>query len=258
MKCEECIELINEYADGELSPDKIAEVEEHISKCEKCRTYLDEICFIKTAVADIGEEVPQELHGRIMDAVKEEKKKKTAKITFLRSKAFGWAIAACFLFVIAGSFIPELIGVNIEKGAAEMFDKSKRDGAAYSDMAMDAPEECLDLPATAPEEPSCPNLPQDPFAPSVPGEVESPEESDNHPVKLVFSTNGKLPSYLNEYDAKYDGNEVFIFFEYADKAIDFANILKLDGFISVENIELTESAKSILSGPDNVIIIVLK
>ena len=35
MKCEEYIELLSEYADGELSPERTAQVEAHLACCEK-------------------------------------------------------------------------------------------------------------------------------------------------------------------------------------------------------------------------------
>src|SRR5688572_2256552 len=35
--CREVSSLLEPYADGELSPDKIIEVEQHLESCERCR-----------------------------------------------------------------------------------------------------------------------------------------------------------------------------------------------------------------------------
>ena len=248
MKCEECIQLLSEYADGELSPAKSAEVEEHIGKCDKCRAYLDNICMIKSEISDMNVDVPSQLHDRILKTINEERSKKIVNISFLRSKAFGWVIAACFLCVIAVSFIPGFFDVNT-KGTPELFEGSKRDSIAYSDMAADAPEECVDLPAIAPESPD---------APSAPNMVYPTDEEETSKVKFVFKGNGEMPEYLDAYNPKYNGKEIYVFFEYADKAVDFASILKLQGFVSGEDIELSETAENVLADNTNVIIIVLE
>ena len=41
--CEEYAALLDLYVDGELSPEEMAAVQEHLDQCPDCRRYVDEI-----------------------------------------------------------------------------------------------------------------------------------------------------------------------------------------------------------------------
>lgn len=259
MKCEECIALLNEYADGELSPELTAELEEHLSKCEKCRSYLDDICLIKTEIADTDQPVPEELHSNIMNVVNAERNKKIVKFPIFRSKYIGWAIAACFMVVIASSFIPGLFSIN-EMINYESMTSSSRDGAAYKDMAEKISDESMDAPASMPEIPNSSGTEIVPEEPGIsnPDNFESTDIVYDENVKLVFVGNGKLPETIGAYKAEYNGNEVYVYFEYSDKAIDFAEVLKLNGFTVGDSAKLSKDAQKALLKTENVIVIVIE
>lgn len=40
MHCERCIELFVEYTDGEMDPEQVARLEEHLSDCPPCLDFL--------------------------------------------------------------------------------------------------------------------------------------------------------------------------------------------------------------------------
>lgn len=69
MTCKEVVELMTDYLYGFLSPRQRARFEEHISGCDGCRAYLQQL---KTARMLIGrsanEPVPELLKGELMNA----------------------------------------------------------------------------------------------------------------------------------------------------------------------------------------------
>lgn len=53
--CEEYAALLDLYVDGELSPEEMAAVQEHLDQCPDCRRYVDEILEIRAAFPDVEE-----------------------------------------------------------------------------------------------------------------------------------------------------------------------------------------------------------
>jgi predicted anti-sigma-YlaC factor YlaD len=43
MSCEELVELVTAYLEGDLRPDARARVDEHLDDCEGCRIFLDQM-----------------------------------------------------------------------------------------------------------------------------------------------------------------------------------------------------------------------
>ena len=43
IACNELVELLTEYLEGTLPPTEVATIEEHLSGCDGCRTYLDQL-----------------------------------------------------------------------------------------------------------------------------------------------------------------------------------------------------------------------
>jgi anti-sigma factor RsiW len=43
MSCQELVELVTDYLDSALSPDDRARFEAHLSECEGCRAYLEQM-----------------------------------------------------------------------------------------------------------------------------------------------------------------------------------------------------------------------
>lgn len=67
--CEEYAALLDLYVDGELSPEEMAAVQEHLDQCPDCRRYVDEILEIRAAFPDVEETpVPEGFADGVMEA----------------------------------------------------------------------------------------------------------------------------------------------------------------------------------------------
>jgi anti-sigma factor RsiW len=51
LSCQELVELVTDYLEGALSPEEKARFEDHISRCDGCRIYLEQI---RQTVAVLG------------------------------------------------------------------------------------------------------------------------------------------------------------------------------------------------------------
>jgi len=43
MSCQELVELVTAYLEGDLRPDERARVDEHLDDCDGCRIFLDQM-----------------------------------------------------------------------------------------------------------------------------------------------------------------------------------------------------------------------
>jgi len=43
IACNELVELLTEYLEGTLPPGEVAAIDEHLSGCDACQTYLDQL-----------------------------------------------------------------------------------------------------------------------------------------------------------------------------------------------------------------------
>lgn len=78
MVCKECIEIIDEYIDGTLRPEVMAELDEHFRDCPPCvaffNTYKKTTHLCKTALVDIP--VPEEVCAHVRKYLMESISKK--------------------------------------------------------------------------------------------------------------------------------------------------------------------------------------
>jgi anti-sigma factor RsiW len=51
IACNELVELLTEYLEGTLPPDEVAAIDEHLTGCEACRAYLDQL---RTTIDALG------------------------------------------------------------------------------------------------------------------------------------------------------------------------------------------------------------
>ncbi len=91
QKCHGDMEdALSMYIDGELSPDERKSLESHLAECEECRAALEELRLLKGALGSLLEvPVPEELHDRIMNAVREEAEELRAAGLISRESAAG-------------------------------------------------------------------------------------------------------------------------------------------------------------------------
>ena len=66
MICRELIEIIDDYLDGALAPDVVAELERHLEQCAPCRAYI--ATYRKTrriGAAAARVDMPEEMKARL-------------------------------------------------------------------------------------------------------------------------------------------------------------------------------------------------
>ena len=69
ISCQEVVEVITDYLEGKLSPDDVAIFDAHLTLCDGCRFYLDQMRITVAAVGRVDdEEVPAELHDTVLAA----------------------------------------------------------------------------------------------------------------------------------------------------------------------------------------------
>ena len=75
ISCQEVVELVTDYLEGALPPDLQARFEDHLSLCDGCVWYVDQIRMTVQAVGRIGEEdVPPETRDGLVAAFREFKR----------------------------------------------------------------------------------------------------------------------------------------------------------------------------------------
>jgi predicted anti-sigma-YlaC factor YlaD len=75
ISCQEVVELVTDYLDGAMSPSDVARSDHHLSLCEGCVFYVDQIRMTIAAVGQIGEEdVPPEVRDDLVTAFRDFKR----------------------------------------------------------------------------------------------------------------------------------------------------------------------------------------
>ena len=75
ISCQEVVELVTDYLEGALPPDLQARFEHHLSLCDGCVWYVDQIRMTVETVGRIGEEdVPPETRDGLVAAFREFKR----------------------------------------------------------------------------------------------------------------------------------------------------------------------------------------
>jgi anti-sigma factor RsiW len=69
ISCQEVVELVTDYLEGAMSPEDVARFEHHLTLCEGCVFYVEQIRMTIDAVGRIGEEdVPPEIRDDLVAA----------------------------------------------------------------------------------------------------------------------------------------------------------------------------------------------
>ena len=75
ISCQEVVELVTDYLEGAMSPEDVARFDHHLSLCEGCVFYVDQIRMTIAAVGRIGEEdVPPEVRDDLIAAFRDFKR----------------------------------------------------------------------------------------------------------------------------------------------------------------------------------------
>ena len=72
ISCQEVVEVITDYLEGTLAPERAAVFEAHLALCDGCQWYLDQMRITIAAVGRIeDEEVPAGLRATVLAAFRE-------------------------------------------------------------------------------------------------------------------------------------------------------------------------------------------
>ena len=173
MKYCDFSELLSAYLDGELEPELVAQLEDHLEDCAYCKNMLEEIKEIKYALSSLQEvEPPQSLHASIMHAVnrqviedQNERKARKVAVRNLWLKRVSVVLAACLIILAISPavrstfFGPELLddyGTS-EDGQGEM--KSASEGTSDVVLPGESEETDSSVVEPAPQESVIKELP---------------------------------------------------------------------------------------------------
>jgi len=74
LSCQELVELVTDYLEGALGPADLRRFEEHISRCDGCTRYLEQlrvtIRIVGTITSDLSPEMERELLAAFRDWVR--------------------------------------------------------------------------------------------------------------------------------------------------------------------------------------------
>jgi predicted anti-sigma-YlaC factor YlaD len=77
ISCQEVVELVTDYLEGAMAPGDVARFEHHLSVCEGCGFYVEQIRMTITAVGRIGEEdVPPDVRVQLVEAFRDFKRRR--------------------------------------------------------------------------------------------------------------------------------------------------------------------------------------
>ncbi len=69
LTCQEIVELVTDYLEGTLSEEQTARFEEHLSLCDGCRWYLDQMRITIATVGRIEEsDLPPDMRDTLLTA----------------------------------------------------------------------------------------------------------------------------------------------------------------------------------------------
>jgi anti-sigma factor RsiW len=72
MKCEEMLEMLNQYVDGELDPSICEQLQQHLANCDPCRVVVDTMRKTITLYRDGSRyELPREFRRKLHDSLRE-------------------------------------------------------------------------------------------------------------------------------------------------------------------------------------------
>ena len=75
ISCQEVVELVNDYLDRALEPERAALFEQHVNFCDGCEWYLEQIRTTITTTGRITEEeIPADARDKLLTAFREWKR----------------------------------------------------------------------------------------------------------------------------------------------------------------------------------------
>ncbi|MCI9555074.1 MAG: hypothetical protein HFG06_07355 [Oscillibacter sp.] len=148
--CEEYAALLDPFVDGELTPEEMERVREHLEDCPGCRAYVDDALAIRAGFPEVEETVvPEGFVEGVMEQLRlhtpcEEKAVERKWRSFRRWMGTAAAMAACCALVVlvkTGSGGAEGVdpAVSAEAAVTSAYDGGEETGVAPR-IALDAGE----------------------------------------------------------------------------------------------------------------------
>ena len=269
MKCEEYIILINMAIDGELSPKDEQKLKEHLDSCPDCRREYEELKALVGCMGKMGEEVPPSLHSSIMEKIQNEKQ---VRIPFYKTKAFGYAVAACIAVVAAGAFLPNagnMFAPKMTSDSASMATGADAGQAApgyYADMAAEGNKSYASggtagnydttsgssMPSGGSITPEASDMPTSSTldTPDIPPSA----LGTNYVCKGAVS----LPEEVKKYPIEYLDGEAYITLTSETEAAEVLKLLCIAGFEETSETELTAKSLELFKTVGNTVFVILK
>lgn len=116
-ECEIFQELLSRLLDGELSGEERRRLEEHLNVCPECREMYRAFSAVSEALASDLEEVPAQLHEKIMDGVRAAPAPVRKRGVLVRLRPY--AAAACFVVILSAVLALGRDGRDAESTAAD-------------------------------------------------------------------------------------------------------------------------------------------
>jgi anti-sigma factor RsiW len=70
MYCKDCVELLADYLDGSLTPEQKDDLENHLSYCAPCVTFVRTYkATTRVAKQSLAETMPEEMSARLHDFI---------------------------------------------------------------------------------------------------------------------------------------------------------------------------------------------
>lgn len=123
--CEDFLELLDSFLDGELPPDQMLRVQSHLDACPACRDYVDGALTLRAAFPSVEDtDVPEGFAENVMERVRASTLKPAA-LHRRRWMSAVAALAACCAIVILLRFGPVGMSGGLAENTARMEDTAE-------------------------------------------------------------------------------------------------------------------------------------
>lgn len=123
--CEDFLELLDSFLDGELPPDQMLRVQAHLDACPACRDYVDGALTLRAAFPSVEDaDVPEGFAENVMERVRASTPKPAA-LHRRRWVSAVAALAACCAIVILLRFGPVGMSGGLAENTARMEDTAE-------------------------------------------------------------------------------------------------------------------------------------
>lgn len=139
--CEEYAALLDLFVDGELAPEEMVRVREHLESCSGCRAYVDGALAIRAGFPDVEETVvPEGFAGSVMERIRAASPS-AEKRRYRRWIGTAAALAACCVLVVlvrtgtGGGMEPVAMTSMTSGGAPSGYDSGVAEAGIAPQMA---------------------------------------------------------------------------------------------------------------------------